>query len=154
MSESVLTNRPYEFDSRTPTGCIELDMYQDPSGLWSAGIGATVWDAGLVLCKYLESEVKNDRHTHILSGGGEGGVCVGDRERENELFMELLMTHRLLFSPGSEFRGKDFGFVRICFAYMPKEALAVAMKRLTEFVEKKRKAKGVTEGARDTCLGA
>lgn len=34
---------------------VYLRIHQDPLALWAAGVGATVWDAALVLAKYLES---------------------------------------------------------------------------------------------------
>eukprot|EP00927_Polykrikos_kofoidii_P075008 TRINITY_DN71063_c0_g1_i1.p1 TRINITY_DN71063_c0_g1~~TRINITY_DN71063_c0_g1_i1.p1 ORF type:complete len:279 (-),score=43.66 TRINITY_DN71063_c0_g1_i1:134-970(-) len=58
-----LVTRDYDFeDQANDSGGVRqfaeapkpLEIAQDPSGLLAAGVGATVWDAGLVLAKYLE----------------------------------------------------------------------------------------------------
>jgi predicted nicotinamide N-methyase len=41
---------PYELRD----GGAPLSIHQDPHAAWQAGIGATVWDCGLCLCKHLE----------------------------------------------------------------------------------------------------
>ncbi|KAI9137001.1 putative methyltransferase-domain-containing protein [Paraphysoderma sedebokerense] len=48
------STRPYDFNSPLIT---PLTVYEDPSGLWQAGIGATVWDSALVLSKFLEKRL-------------------------------------------------------------------------------------------------
>ena len=42
---------PYELGIH---GAASLNIHQDPHAAWAAGIGATVWDCGLCLCKHLE----------------------------------------------------------------------------------------------------
>jgi predicted nicotinamide N-methyase len=41
---------PYELRD----GAASLSIHQDPHAAWAGGIGATVWDCGLCLCKHLE----------------------------------------------------------------------------------------------------
>ncbi|OZJ06937.1 hypothetical protein BZG36_00114 [Bifiguratus adelaidae] len=47
----ALPVRTYEFgDPRVKS----LELREDPTGQWAGGVGSTVWDAGLVLAKYIE----------------------------------------------------------------------------------------------------
>ncbi|KAL7747096.1 Protein-lysine N-methyltransferase efm6 [Sorochytrium milnesiophthora] len=46
------TVRRHEID--VLDGETTLEIHEDPAALWQSGNGATVWDAGLVLCKWLE----------------------------------------------------------------------------------------------------
>ncbi|KAG0030434.1 Methyltransferase-like protein 21D [Podila clonocystis] len=51
MNENNLTSREYEFNDHT----IEpLEIYEDPTGTLRGGVGSTIWDAAIVLSKYLE----------------------------------------------------------------------------------------------------
>ncbi|KAF9970365.1 hypothetical protein BGZ73_006931 [Actinomortierella ambigua] len=64
MDEAVLSSREYEFNKHS----IEpLVIYEDPSGSLQGGVGATVWDAGIVLAKYLERVVSTLDDTAVTS---------------------------------------------------------------------------------------
>lgn len=51
----------YVFDSGEDVdneeyGLLEVSVMQDPEGSLAAGVGSTVWDCALVMCKYLEHQ--------------------------------------------------------------------------------------------------
>lgn len=75
------STRDYEFErSRADekSQLEPLEIAQDPSGELAAGIGATVWDAGLVLAKYLEqSNCRNQMHGKIWLELGSGTGIIG-----------------------------------------------------------------------------
>ncbi|KAG0053048.1 hypothetical protein BGZ83_001753 [Gryganskiella cystojenkinii] len=51
MDASTLGSREHEFNDYA----IEpLEIYEDPSGVLRGGVGSTIWDAAIVLAKYLE----------------------------------------------------------------------------------------------------
>ncbi|GJJ69346.1 hypothetical protein EMPS_01692 [Entomortierella parvispora] len=51
MDTTTLGSREYEFSDFS----IEpLEIYEDPSGILRGGVGSTIWDAAIVLAKYLE----------------------------------------------------------------------------------------------------
>mmetsp|Transcript_48674 Transcript_48674/g.80740 ORF Transcript_48674/g.80740 Transcript_48674/m.80740 type:complete len:273 (-) Transcript_48674:8-826(-) len=65
--------REYDFD---PTLKVEkLAIHQDPFGKWSGGIGATVWDSGIVLAKYLEAHSHLIKQKSVLEIGAGTGLC-------------------------------------------------------------------------------
>ena len=64
--------REYDFDLNLKLS--KLDIHQDPSGIWSGGIGATVWDAGIVLSKYFEKNCKLIENKSILEIGSGTGL--------------------------------------------------------------------------------
>ncbi|KAK3813065.1 MAG: putative methyltransferase-domain-containing protein [Benniella sp.] len=51
MDQITLASREYEFNNPSIDA---LDIDEDPSGLLRGGVGSTIWDAGIVLAKYLE----------------------------------------------------------------------------------------------------
>ncbi|KAF9915027.1 Methyltransferase-like protein 21D [Lobosporangium transversale] len=51
MEHITLASREYEFRNHTIK---PLDIDEDPSGLLRGGVGSTIWDAAIVLAKYLE----------------------------------------------------------------------------------------------------
>lgn len=67
--------REYEFDPKLNIS--KLDIHQDPSGIWSGGIGATVWDAGIVLSKYFEKNYKSLIENKSILEIGSGTGLVG-----------------------------------------------------------------------------
>ena len=81
--------REYEFDANYIT---KLDIHQDPQGLWSGGIGATVWDAGLVLSKYFEANsktlIENKSVLEIGSGTGLVGMVCAKLGAKSVLFTD------------------------------------------------------------------
>lgn len=70
----------YEDEAR-----VTFDIHQDPHGEWAAGIGATVWDAALVLSRYLESESFPKNHfvgkrvVEIGAGTGLVGLVLASK---------------------------------------------------------------------------
>ncbi|KAF9025285.1 hypothetical protein CPC16_002665 [Podila verticillata] len=80
MNETVLTSREYEFNDHT----IEpLEIYEDPTGTLRGGVGSTIWDAAIVLSKYLEksklyaaSKEKSIKVLELGSGTGIVGLAV------------------------------------------------------------------------------
>ncbi|KAG0235654.1 Methyltransferase-like protein 21D [Actinomortierella wolfii] len=68
MDESLLSSREYEFNKPTIN---PLVIYEDPSGSMQGGVGATVWDAGIVLAKYLERVVSTLDDTTVTSAGNK-----------------------------------------------------------------------------------
>ncbi|TPX60240.1 hypothetical protein PhCBS80983_g01901 [Powellomyces hirtus] len=75
---------PYIFDAfDNPLDNRPLIVQQDPSGNLGGGQGATVWDSGLCLAKYIEKRLKKDpqlllgaRVLEIGSGTGLVGLAV------------------------------------------------------------------------------
>ena len=51
-----------------------LTIHQDPPGLWRAGIGATVWDCGLTLSKFIERAAPFFRGKRIVEVGSGTGL--------------------------------------------------------------------------------
>ncbi|KAF9984791.1 Methyltransferase-like protein 21D [Modicella reniformis] len=51
MDHITLASRDYEFNDHS-IKALEID--EDPSGLLRGGVGSTIWDAGIVLAKFLE----------------------------------------------------------------------------------------------------
>ena len=90
--------REYEFNPKL--NIKKLDIHQDPQGLWSGGIGSTVWDAGIVLSKYFETThqqlIKNKSILEIGSGTGLVGMVCLRLGAKAVLFTDLLRLIPLL----------------------------------------------------------
>ncbi|RUP52329.1 putative methyltransferase-domain-containing protein [Jimgerdemannia flammicorona] len=63
-AELPTTTREYVFEDE---GIPPLNIHEDPVGVWAGGVGSTVWDAGLVLSKYLEKLSSEPSQTMIKS---------------------------------------------------------------------------------------
>ncbi|KAI9105853.1 putative methyltransferase-domain-containing protein [Phlyctochytrium arcticum] len=91
----------YEYnDSTVPP----LEIHQDPSGSLGAGVGATVWDAGLCLCKFLEKHcakdptlLANKRIIDIGSGTGIVGLVAARLARGTGC--EVILTDKASVLP-------------------------------------------------------
>lgn len=70
--------------------------------------------------------------------GAVAGVFDGERALLDRLFAEA----RILFTPGEACHAGAPGFFRICFAWMPLDALEVGMARLVAVVEQSRAGAG------------
>ncbi|RUS21957.1 putative methyltransferase-domain-containing protein [Endogone sp. FLAS-F59071] len=91
MATESLTTREYVFEDDK---IAPLTMHEDPVGTWACGIGNTIWDAGLVLSKYIEKLSSQPDQTIVKPearvielGSGTGLVglvfakCFTDAER-------------------------------------------------------------------------
>ena len=56
-------------------------------------------------------------------------------EGEMELWTGLAQDAKVLFTPGKDCHAREPGYFRICFAWMPEEALTEAMERVVKFIE-------------------
>ncbi|KAF9317671.1 Methyltransferase-like protein 21D [Podila horticola] len=80
MNDNILTSRDYEFNDHT----IEpLEIYEDPTGTLRGGVGSTIWDAAIVLSKYIEksklyaaNKEKSIKVLELGSGTGIVGLAV------------------------------------------------------------------------------
>ncbi|KAF9581233.1 Methyltransferase-like protein 21D [Lunasporangiospora selenospora] len=64
MDESLLSTREYEFNNYSLE---PLSLLEDPTGILHAGVGSTIWDAGIVLAKFFE---KSNILGHAVSSEG------------------------------------------------------------------------------------
>lgn len=60
-------------------------------------------------------------------------------EEEDSLWAHMVESKRLLLTPGRACHAAEPGFFRICWAWMPTEALPVAAARIAEAVREHRK---------------
>ena len=65
---------------------------------------------------------------------------VDDDERERELYLKLVNTYGLLFTPGVSMRNERPGFFRCVFTAASSDEYDLALERLTKFVTKERKS--------------
>ncbi|KAG0361360.1 Methyltransferase-like protein 21D [Podila minutissima] len=75
MNENILTSREYEFHDHT----IEpLEIYEDSTGTLRGGVGSTIWDAAIVLSKYLEKSelyaANKEKSVKVLELGSGTGI--------------------------------------------------------------------------------
>ncbi|KAF9428889.1 Methyltransferase-like protein 21D [Podila epigama] len=77
MNESVLTSREFEFNDHSVE---PLEIYEDPTGTLRGGVGSTIWDAAIVLSKYIEksklfaSPTQDQRPFTVLELGSGTGI--------------------------------------------------------------------------------
>ena len=90
--------REYDFNPKLAVS--KLELHQDPHGLWSGGIGATVWDAAIVLSKYLEANseslLKGKAILEIGSGTGVVGMVCAKLGAKSVLFTDQKCAMPLL----------------------------------------------------------
>lgn len=55
---------------------------------------------------------------------------------EKELWTALAEDCKVLFTPGRDCHARDPGFFRICFAWVPEQALGVALQRVAAYLKK------------------
>ncbi|KAG0345607.1 inner nuclear membrane protein enriched at telomere/subtelomere region [Podila humilis] len=77
MNDAVLTFREYDFNDHSVKS---LEIYEDPTGALRGGVGSTIWDAAIVLSKYLEKSSlyatvkKGEQPVQVLELGSGTGI--------------------------------------------------------------------------------
>ncbi|KAL6558529.1 1-aminocyclopropane-1-carboxylate synthase 7 [Orobanche minor] len=99
------------------------------------------------------------RYQVIVDGLGKAGIrclegnaglfcwmdlsgLLGEATKEQELYLWKLMLHevKLNISPGSSCHCSEPGWFRVCFANMSEQTLDMALRRIHDFMERRRKA--------------
>ena len=57
-------------------------------------------------------------------------------EGEKALWTGLAMDAKVLFTPGKDCHAREPGFFRVCFAWVPEQALSLAIDRVAAYLAK------------------